>query len=216
MIVRTGIDNALTRFRHVTWLQRRAQFAYFNLICEGDSLTAGAGLAEGNLFPYRFLQAKGLTTSGWNYQIRATGGEDIPDLEARAGATDKYLDQVRSVLCVWIGSNDLVSLPGSAVATEAALASYCADRQRMGWEVAVFTTLPRNAGPTFEADRQAYNTLIRANWHSYADHLVDIGANSTIGDNGDQNNLTYYIVGGVHLTAAGQLIVGNYLATIIT
>jgi lysophospholipase L1-like esterase len=215
MVVRNVVDTMLTKHRHTNWLMRRAAISYHNLVCEGDSLTAGAGLGESSLFPYKFLQLKGLTTTPWGYRIQATGGEDVADLVARAGTTDMFLDETpQNILTVWVGTNNLVA-GSTPQQTLTALAAYCRARRAMGWKVAVFTTLPRNVGDNFENKRLEYNQLIRDYRRDWSDYFVDIGADATIGQYGQQDNLTYYVVGGTHLTAAGQQIVADLLNTVL-
>lgn len=63
-----------------------------------------------------------------------------------------------------------------------------------------------------ETERQAYNTLVRANDGPSTFTIADIGANSFIGDVGDELNETYYSTDHLHLVAGGW----NVVSPIVT
>lgn len=76
-------------------------------------------------------------------------------------------------------------------------------------KIVVLTCLPRVTGGNgnFESDRQAFNTLLRAGYASFADALADVAADSRIGDAGDNADLTYYQADQVHLNDTGRAII---------
>jgi lysophospholipase L1-like esterase len=122
----------------------------------------------------------------------------------------------RQIVVCWEGRNDIYN---GATATQAYnnLITYCQDRRTAGFLVIVGTLLPASgfATPaTFEADRQAVNTNLRANWNSFADALSDPGADATVGQSGEDANSTYY-VDGTHMTNAGYAIVARIMANAI-
>jgi len=148
-------------------------------------------------------------TFGCRVDIRnlAVSGSVLADLVARAGATDAkgILAMYRKPwLVVWAGANDLAT---GRTATQCYndLVAYCQARQAAGWNVAVLTILPRADG--IEVLRAPVNTNIRANWATFADAVVDVAADSRIGDTGD-NVLPYYY-DGTHLTASGEQIIAD-------
>lgn len=58
-----------------------------------------------------------------------------------------------------------------------------------------------------DANKNAFNALIRAGWKGFADEFVDLGADSHIGADGTNTNATYFNSDGTHLTDAGYAIV---------
>ena len=95
----------------------------------------------------------------------------------------------------------------------------CLARKAVGWKVVVCTFTPITVQGSYpvwqETYRQEVNALIRANYTEFADALADVGGDSTIGDFGDQENLTYYSPDEVHLTAAGHVIVKDIVKAAI-
>lgn len=208
VIFRSGLSDPLTSWRYYIYLAARAGFTVRQLTSEGDSITAGAGLGLTSLFPHKVVAAEAPTL--WGYNNLAVGGSVVSDLVSRAGATNAYYDSrvTDNVLTVWAGSNDLV-FGDSAATVFGKLASYCAARRSRGFHVLVFTILPRTAiSGAAETHRQNLNTLIRDHWTGFADGLVDVAANGTLGAVNANLNLTYYI-DGTHLTAAGHTIVAT-------
>jgi lysophospholipase L1-like esterase len=70
----------------------------------------------------------------------------------------------------------------------------------------------------YETKRQDYRALVVPGLGGDscgADAVVDIAANTTIGDSGDQNNTTYYNADTVHLKTAGYAIVAQAVADVI-
>ena len=59
------------------------------------------------------------------------------------------------------------------------------------------------AGPVFEPHRQELNSLIRANWESFADLLIDVAADPRLGPLGAERNLAYFTPDRVHLNNTG-------------
>ena len=114
----------------------------------------------------------------------------------------------RSVLVIFAGTND-VALSGTPGATVySTLASYCNARRAVGWKVCVVTMLPRTGTNT---ERATYNSLIRANWPSFADALADVGGDATIGQDGQNTNTTYYNADAIHPNSACHAILANYI-----
>lgn len=109
---------------------------------------------------------------------------------------------------VLIGTNDCAA--GTAAATSnAALKSFCQARQATGWTVVVCTILAYNSSFGTEAIRLAYNAQIVADWATFADKLVDLGADARIGVTGAELNATYFQGDQVHPTAAGAGVIAE-------
>ncbi len=183
----------------------RMGLSFNNLVLEGDSLTAGAGLSLSQTWGEKIVISKGEAL--WGTNLRASGGERlIQNIIPRFG-TDilPYRDNrfARNLLTVWAGSNDInANVTASTLYPQ--LVAYCQRAQESGFEVLVFTTLPRSSSSsTQEAERVSYNALIRANYASFADGLVDVALDASLTD---PTNLTYYS-DGTHLTNTGTTVV---------
>lgn len=135
-----------------------------------------------------------------------------------------YYPPQRQVVIAWGGTNDLY-FGASAATTYARIVAYATARKAAGWRVILLTILPRSNSGTpgsFETDRQSVNASLLADFSTataesgiwtgaaYADYLVHVGGDATIGDAGDENNTTYYL-DKVHLTNAGYAIVADYV-----
>jgi len=180
---------------------------------DGNSLTVGSGSTGGFDYPNRVMARIG---GGWWWRNVAVSGTRTPDLDGRAPtAIDARWDagSAPHVVVIWEITNDL-KLGASRAAAYQNIVTYCRRRKAAGWKVIVLTVLPRTQvglPATFEADRQAINAELRQHWRDYADALVDVGANPTLGPDGSQANLTYYW-DGIHLTDAGYAVVAGMVA----
>lgn len=134
----------------------------------------------------------------------------------------------KTLVVCWGGTNDLY-FGASAAITYQRIVDYCRILRPVGWRIIVLSILPRsNVGTPagFETSRQSVNNSLLADFSSstiytnvyagapYADYLVHVGGDSTIGDSGDENNTTYYL-DKVHLTSAGYAIVADYVRNAI-
>lgn len=135
-----------------------------------------------------------------------------------------YYPPQRQVVIAWAGTNDLY-FGASAATTYARIVAYATARKAAGWRVILLTILPRSNSGTpagFEVARQSVNASLLADFSTatgesgiwtgaaYADYLVHVGGDGTVGDSGDENNTTYYL-DKVHLTSAGYAIIADYV-----
>lgn len=164
---------------------------------------------------------------GWTAVNLGLSSITMATMETRAATTvDPYRSPInnRTMLIAWGGTNDLF-FGASAATTYSRIVTYATARKAAGWRVVILSILPRSAGtppPTFEADRQTVNAALLADFPTatgqtritsggaYADYLIDVGADPTIGCAGCQTNTTYY-ADLVHLTNAGYAIVADYV-----
>lgn len=199
----------------------------FQIIAEGDSLTSGQGATDPaqESYPAKLVGLLGSTYTETNLGL---SGRYIADISA-AASTEIYPlysnSYIRQHLLIWIGTNDL-AIHGDSAATAyanyvALLRAVATQAQSVGVKVYIyaFTVLPRNttgqvAG--FEAVRQTFNTSVRTNYHDFADALIDVGNDATIGGATAYNNATYYSGADfTHLTTAGYAIVAGLAQTAI-
>ncbi len=108
-------------------------------------------------------------------------------------------------LLYWEGPHDL--LEGHAPEeTAERLKEYGRGRRVAGCKVITLTLLPVGTWAAYEAMRQTVNQMLRMSPSSYADVLVDPGADPLVGDPAAPFQGIYYSpVDRVHLTDAGSL-----------
>jgi lysophospholipase L1-like esterase len=158
-----------------------------NIMCEGDSVTFGFGLASTQAYP-AVLGAR-LNKSAAVYN-NGVNGSKVADIVSRASAVDARLaNNVMNILCVMVGINDLYN-SGGVGAVPATFWSdykvYLAARRAAGWKLVVGTpTIVAGATATtrllqYEADRQTTIGLMRGEPNVY-DVLVPTGSDQFFG-----------------------------------
>jgi lysophospholipase L1-like esterase len=177
------------------------------IVFAGDSLTVGYGGTTpwtGDITP----------PSGTAVSNVAHGGDQATDALILGWTAVDPLFRPRAALNIvilWIGYND-ISLGVTPAVVEANIAQYCRERHAVGWRVLI-ATLPSASGE--EADRKALNALLLDNWQEYADGIVDLAANATIGAHNACANGTYFMPDGVHMIDAGYAIAKSIMQTAI-
>lgn len=178
------------------------------VVFDGDSLTVG--FPAGPAYTDQVLVGLGWIFEAYNIGIP---GQKISEIVVNSPAkVDPLYDAgMTNILVVWAGTNDLAT-GATAAAAYANLVAYCQARRAVGFKVVVATMLPRTyTGDAVgtETQRGSFNTSIRNGWATFADRLADLAADTTIGDAGDQNNVTYYDADKAHMTTAGYAIVAG-------
>jgi lysophospholipase L1-like esterase len=166
------------------------------LIAEGDSITAGS-------FAPSFLSAIVLNGS-WNILSPSWNGQTMATIESTGSLSeDPYFasNAPANALIIWAGTNDSGSDPGSMQAVWDNMAAYAVARRKAGFKVFVATMLSRTG---LDAKKNTYNALIRANWQTVADGLIDIAANPNLGCDGCNSNTTYFQGDNIHPTPFSQ------------
>jgi hypothetical protein len=111
-----------------------------------------------------------------------------------------------NVVVVEGGTNDFAQ--GQTVANvEILMQQYCSGRKAVGFKCVPWTMLSRKGnnpvgGETLDADKNALNIWLRANWPSFADGLVDF-AGTPYDLDGGYSNSTWYQNDGIHPTELG-------------
>lgn len=179
------------------------------LVADGNSLTLGLGQT-----PYPAQLATSLDAS-WQVVNDGVGSQTTPGMISTAPLRVDNLynsGRTKNMVVAWEGTNDITGKVGATAAYNN-LKNYSLSRKAYGWKVLIMTILPRSddyaLAAGFESIRQTVNVSIRANWATFADGLVDIGDDPTIGQAGQETNTTYYVGDKVHLNTAGYTIVAN-------
>lgn len=184
------------------------------MVFDGCSLTNDTGLAVADRYPSVVNAAITHPHSFYNSGI---GGENIAEMAAgTASYVDPYYKSNRAHnICIpWAGTIELGTDGWTAQEAYDAYVDYCEARRAVGWQVVAVTALPRSESAAYYALRSTYNTLIRDNYTDFADALADVAADTTIGEDGDETNETYYR-DKLHMTAAGYVIVAGIVQTAI-
>lgn len=188
------------------------------LICDGNSLTYGTGSTSNNNYPQLLASSLG---SSW--MVYNTGVQGMVTSTMVTNAPTQIDNELGSpyfskdVLIAWEGTNSLNAGVQAATAY-ADMVTYCLARKAAGAKVIVGTCLPRSSAGVpgdFEAQRTTYNGLIRANYTHFADGILDVAADSRIGDAGDETNATYYAGDNVHLNSTGYGVISALALPIV-
>lgn len=191
------------------------------IICDGNSLTFGSGKSSDlKAYPFQLITLLGnpqTYEAVYNLGIASQTTSQIvaqfPNIQAHLKDNSKS----KNIYVAWECTNQLAN-GGTVNDCYNTYVTLCGLARSAGFYVVAMTVLPRNnAGTpvTFEADRQSLNTLIRSNYATFSDAIVDVGADATIGVAGAYNNATYYNADLVHLTDAGYGVVAGLVRTAI-
>lgn len=155
-----------------------------NLVCDGDSITAGLGLTTPGPYP------KNLALSGsWVVTNVAVSGNMLSDCITNAPTTvdPLYTPGKKNVVIIWAGTNDFAF--GSTVSTVyGRFQTYAAARRAVGWKVVVVTMISRAGnnpnGETLDTDKNGLNALLRPGYNGFSDGIADIASNAELGADG--------------------------------
>ena len=164
---------------------------------DGDSLTVGYS----GFYPVQPWTDDVVVPAGFTVYNVAHGGYQIIDMEGAAPTVlDPLLNPRGLWNVVWVmgGTNDEDHV--DVQTTIDRLLTFTSQRHQAGWKVIVVTLPSRVLGDAF---KNQFNGYLRANWPSFADQIVDLGAVPQIGADSAYRNPTYFLPDGYHLTAAG-------------
>jgi lysophospholipase L1-like esterase len=144
-------------------------------------------------------------------------------LDQAASQIDVHYNAAKgnNIAILWAGTNDLGLDADTAANVEAGIATWCAGRQAVGFQVLVCTLTANQSGfggidkAVLNAERLELNALIRANWQSYADGLIDLAGDPIIGSFERAELDRVYWVDGLHLTNLGYAIVARLVTATI-
>lgn len=196
------------------------------IVAHGDSITLGATAGTPSYVePFGLLAATLLGTE-WGAAEYGTSGATIAanQLTNSGVVVDAYDSNLEQNVAVhYIGTNDLYG-SGADVGTmtplatmQTNIATLCQQSKDAGFYTIACTLASIGStsyDATIESQRQAYNTWMQANYTTFADALLDIGANATLGAPNACNNTTYF-VSKIHWTAAAHALVGQMLADLL-
>ena len=180
------------------------------IVFDGDSLTEGYLLTPAQSYPTQAMKQ----LPGWLESVNfGIAGQTWQDLlrDVRHEVDPLYSASRRLNLVVaWAAANDLAAGYGAQETYENAR-RYCEARRRVGFTVCTATMYPlqpKDVDVRFEARRVAYNDLLRAHWHEFAEALVDLAADERLGDPSGPARRQYFI-DAVHLNEAGYGVIAD-------
>lgn len=184
------------------------------IVFDGDSLTAGAQGSTVPRYPMPSRVMDSRTSTEYFHNWGISGQTLAIMVTNRATNVDPLRDVVRSknVLVVWGGTNDISLAAATGLDVYNSLVTYCTAAKAAGWDkIVVLTCLPREAVANVETQRLDFNSRVRAAVSPAWDYIADVGADSTIGVAGAQDNTTYYQTDKIHMTGVGYDIVAGYV-----
>jgi lysophospholipase L1-like esterase len=191
------------------------------VVCHGDSLTWGAnassgiGSATGPIYPGVLAEKLG---PAWRVTNLGTGGWTISMMTNEASQKVDPLfnpSLKQNVLIIFGGTNDLGGWHQTADTTYQRLVAYCNARKAAHpWKILVITppmaAYPKVYPDDFDQKMVQYDDLIRKNWRTFADGIIDVQADPRFGVPGAEHNPVYFSAKDfTHLTDTGYKIVGT-------
>jgi lysophospholipase L1-like esterase len=205
------------RFGLMQYLSPKART--LQVICDGNSLTQGQGASVAGVTSYPGVLRAAL--GGLGYSTRDVhdsghGGDTTETLlsEFPTGIAP-FFDPVfaRSIVVMFEVRNSSVA-GKTAAQILASYQSYGAAARAAGFRFIAGTAPPTDGDAVGHGVAGAANALIRANWPSFADGLVDLELVPQFTPAGDIANPTYYS-DGVHMTDAGYALIASKVQTAV-
>ena len=172
------------------------------LVFFGDSLTSGSG----SLQPYtNFVPTN---TPFTRYNEGLPGRTVLQGIQAIQNRVLDHFSRAAkwNVAAVWLGVNTPRNGEGTYTDAFNYLVALCSQLQRRGFSVVVLTWT--SCSDEVALGRDAFNTLVRAQWPLFADAIADVAADARIGSSGAYSNTAYFHDDQRHLIQAGHEIVG--------
>lgn len=189
-----------------------------NLVLDGNSLTAGQGSSgAATTYPAVLRAALG----GLGYQTRDVhdsghGGDTTQQLvDEFASGIAPFFDGLfaRNVVVMFEVRNSTTN-GQTAAQILASYQAYGAAARAAGFKFVAGTAPPTDGDAVGQGVAGAANALIRANWPSFADALVDLELRPEFTPAGNIANATYYS-DGVHLTDAGYAVIAAAVQPVV-
>lgn len=159
---------------------------------------------------------RGIGGASWDFALNPPNGSYDTLINDAPRVVDFVQDAgIPNWLILFAGTNGVALGSHNAAVEFADFEVHVQARLAAGWVAAriiVCTGLPRLG---FEgAVRQDYNDLLKGGVVTYGYVIADLAADPRIGDDGDQNDQTYY-EDGLHPTAAGHAIIAEIIKDVI-
>lgn len=155
-----------------------------NLVCDGDSIVSGYGLAT------PWTASLTLNNGPWSIANLGVPSRTLATCITNAATSvDPLFTQgLKNVVFIWAGINDMAAGVAPA-AIYANLKTYCVARHAKGWKVLVSPLLANSTNGNTGANVQVFNALLAASF-DFADGIVS--EPSTLTAFGANTNPTYF------------------------
>lgn len=207
----------------------------FNIVHDGNSLTAGIDMTMGMTMPQQVARSAPITGSGAALSSKTNSGWTWLQMQSQDGAAvdAAWVSGKTNILVIWETTNSLATGRTVQQAYDDAKAYITARRAANPWIIIVLTTIPRQNHPDAQ---QANNDLFNANLLAVdalmksqvadlgADYILDVRrAGSpfafTAYTPADFNAIQQYWVGTtgrVHLNNVGMQIISGYVSEMLS
>lgn len=198
------------------------------IVNEGDSTGAGYGQSTGKDLGTQLTQALGTAWASVNVAFSGDSIANINSTETTQVDSVYSASYTNKILLIWAGTNDIANnaTAGYGTTTYNTYKTYVLARRAVGYKVFVVTIINRGTGfggsqnlAGFQTEASAFNTLLRTNWATFADGLIDLAANKqlsyTYGTSASAGG--YYInTDNIHPNNEGGAIIAGSSAQAIT
>ncbi len=188
----------------------------YNLVCDGNSLTAGTGSTSANTLAWPPVCRGLLITSQathankyWSVKSVAVSGHTTPQRTA-AFATDVQTQfstaYARNIVTFFEVINDVIANSATFAVALANVNTWIAQARTGGWDV-MLATVPPTTNVTANPIILQFNTHLRDNIATMSDFpVVELAAHASLSN---PANATFYDGDGIHLTDAGYAVVAG-------
>lgn len=216
MIICDRAFTAIERAKLKTWMHSNRLISTEPttlIVCDGNSITLGFGVGASDAYPAKLGTSLGNAYAVVNYGVT---GQTTTNMSSDAATQiDSTLPaySTSAVLIAWEATNDIFL--GADLATcQSRWNTYFSARVTAGWasngsKLVAMTCIARgnfSDQPGMSAILDSWNTWLRANYSTYATHLVDVAADARLSN---FNDTTYYQADKCHLTAAGNAVLAE-------
>ena len=169
----------------------------------GDSLTMGVGSDTNRPWHDRISNR---SNSVW---YAFAGGGFLAEANLTYNTINTLKGSAESVVVVWLGTNDILTNSRTGAQLHGYISLICTPLKAAGNKVIV-CTLQHFA--TNNVLRQDFNTLLKANYATYADAIVKLDEHAALSNAADT---TYYCADGVHLKDAAYAVVASLIEAVM-
>jgi hypothetical protein len=161
------------------------------IIFDGDSRTGGS-----TFYPQRTMSTAGTAAKRYQWRNIGVSGQKLSDMITRVPThlvPIGTLSGKRNIVIAWAGVNDAANGADAATMYNRMVA-YCALVRAAGHQVFVGTEIDGQSAALNAVNYHtviwpAYNALLRDNWTTFADGMIDFGADARLQD---ATNPTYF------------------------
>lgn len=201
------------RNEHIFEQAKHIDFADYNILCLGNSLTYGYQSSDpypaqlSRLIPAAIVTNKGVSGCNTGQMIGWIGRDVIPN----------YRKGMRNMAIVWEISNDLGGCSDTLAYQH--YVTYCDSLQHLGWTVISVSVIyrdnsvlfPQYNWSFFDPERLTINGWLRSNFGQFSYKLADVAADSSLA----HFDPRYFYPDHIHLIAAGDSIVASIVRQVI-